>query len=359
MRTSLRFPRRCHTGWRLAVAVLAAVTALSSLDATVAAAAGHPNTAPGNTTSTADISSVPGIDVSSGTFDWGSVYSAGDRFAYVSAADGTSQNADFTAEYDGARNAGLLRGAYFFAEPVFESGTTHADWFLNQINYVADGATLPPTLDVEQNVNQPPCDGLPASTWIAYVSTFTAEVKLRTGADAVIYTNPDTWINCLANTTQFAATNPLWVAQWGVSAPTLFGGWTFYTFWQYNGGSAVPGGTADLDTFNGSLTQLQKFAPGAPAGQPYQVTGADSSGLAVQSQPHINHVVEYVPNGTTLYVQCQTNHGDQVDGQTMNGQPFTTWDQISGGNWVYDWYMNTPVVGANGYSPGIPACPGG
>lgn len=94
-------------------------------------------------------------------------------------------------------------------------------------------------------------------------------------------------------------------------------------------------------------------------GRPYRVTGGDSQGLAIQSQPHVNHVLSYAANGTTLYVQCQTNHGDQVDSRAYNGKPYTTWDQLTDGTWVYDWYMNTPTIGSNGYSPGIPACSGG
>lgn len=94
-------------------------------------------------------------------------------------------------------------------------------------------------------------------------------------------------------------------------------------------------------------------------GTPYQVTGVDSGGLAIQSQPHANHVLRYVPNGTTLYVTCQTVHGDQVDGKVYNGKPFTTWDQLNDGTWVYDWYMNTPTIGSDGYSPGIAHCSGG
>jgi GH25 family lysozyme M1 (1,4-beta-N-acetylmuramidase) len=349
-----RSVRRHRFGRRSTTMVAAFIALASALGVTAAAQAGP--------TTVAATSTVPGIDVSGwqGTVDWSSVYGAGYRYAYINAADGTSQNAYFTQEYSGARSAGLLRGAYFFAEPVFESGTTHADWFLNQINYLADGSTLPPELDVEQNVNQPRCDGLAASVWIAYVQDFVTEVKRRTGVTAVIYTNPDTWTNCVGNTTRFHTVNPLWVANFGVSSPALFGGWTSYTFWQYGGG-AVPGvsGTTDLDRFNGTLSALRTLAPGGPAGRPYQVTGTNSAGLAVQSRPHINHVVAYVPDGTTLSVLCQTNHGDQVDGRTSNGVPFTTWDQISGGNWVYDWYLNTPLVGADGYSAGIPACSGG
>jgi hypothetical protein len=92
---------------------------------------------------------------------------------------------------------------------------------------------------------------------------------------------------------------------------------------------------------------------------PYQVIGTDSQGLAVQSQPHINHVVRWVPNGTTLNVACQVNNGDQVDGRTQYGRPFTTWDKLTDGTWVYDWYMTTAVVATDGYSPGMPHCAGG
>ncbi|WP_424534325.1 peptidoglycan DD-metalloendopeptidase family protein [Sphaerisporangium viridialbum] len=88
----------------------------------------------------------------------------------------------------------------------------------------------------------------------------------------------------------------------------------------------------------------------------YQVTGADTQGLAIQSEPHVNHVIRYVPNGTSLNVSCQVNNGDQVDGKVYNGKPFTTWDRLADGTWVYDWYMNTPTVGGDGYSPGIPHC---
>jgi surface antigen len=95
------------------------------------------------------------------------------------------------------------------------------------------------------------------------------------------------------------------------------------------------------------------------SGKPYQVTGADSQGLAIQSQPHVNHVVGWASNGTTLYVVCQTKYGDQVDGRTQYGHPFTTWDKLDDGTWVYDWYMNTPTVATNGYSPGISPCAGG
>ncbi len=65
-------------------------------------------------------------------------------------------------------------------------------------------------------------------------------------------------------------------------------------------------------------------------GQGYRVAGADSGGLALQTVPHVGHVDSYVPNGTNLIVVCQTKFGDQVDGRTQYGRPFTTWDMLWG-----------------------------
>jgi hypothetical protein len=100
-----------------------------------------------------------------------------------------------------------------------------------------------------------------------------------------------------------------------------------------------------------------KCVPPPPVSHPYQVTGADSQGLAVESVPHLGHLVRWATNGTTLNVTCQVNNGDQADGRTQYGRPFTTWDELTDGNFVYDWYMNTPTVATDGYSPGMPHCP--
>lgn len=95
----------------------------------------------------------------------------------------------------------------------------------------------------------------------------------------------------------------------------------------------------------------------------YQVTGADSQGLANLTKPYTggtngSQLLRWFANGTSLTVVCQVNNGDQEDGRTQYGHAFTTWDRLSDGTYVYDWYMNTPTVATNGYSPGIPACGG-
>ncbi|MEV5703860.1 hypothetical protein [Actinoallomurus sp. NPDC052274] len=49
----------------------------------------------------------------------------------------------------------------------------------------------------------------------------------------------------------------------------------------------------------------------AGTSHPYEVTGADGDGPAVQTEPHVNQLLHDVPNGATLHVVCPTNHGDR------------------------------------------------
>ena len=60
----------------------------------------------------------------------------------------------------------------------------------------------------------------------------------------------------------FGAQNPLWVAQWGTSSPTLPTGWSDYTFWQYTATGTVGGIDADTDesVFPGNHAALVRFA---------------------------------------------------------------------------------------------------
>jgi hypothetical protein len=83
-------------------------------------------------------------------------------------------------------------------------------------------------------------------------------------------------------------------------------------------------------------------------------------GLYKRDQPHLTaRTLGVVSNGTLLSILCQTRHGDQALDKTEQTtlKPFTTWDLLDDGTWVYDWYMDTPTVN-QGYSTGIEPCPG-
>jgi GH25 family lysozyme M1 (1,4-beta-N-acetylmuramidase) len=202
----------------------------------------------------------PGIDVSKwqGNVDWASWWSKGKKFAYVKATEGTTyQSPYFAQQYNGSYNVGMIRGSYHFALPSNSSGTAQADWFVNHGGgWSGDGRTLPGVLDIEYNPYGATCYGLTQSSMRSWIAAFTSRYKARTGRDAVIYSTTNWWTTCTGNTSQFAATNPLWIARYSTSAGTLPAGWSYYTFWQY---SDTP---IDQDYFNGDLAGLRRLALG-------------------------------------------------------------------------------------------------
>jgi GH25 family lysozyme M1 (1,4-beta-N-acetylmuramidase) len=196
-----------------------------------------------------------GDDVSShqGTVDWGAVAAAGAAFAYAKATEGTGYvNPFLHGQYNGAKGAGLYAGAYHFGLPDVSDGRTQADFFLDHAEYVADGHTLPPALDIEYNPYGATCYGLSAGAMVAWVRAFVTEVKARTRHDAVIYTTTNWWNNCTGGDGSFGA-NPLWISHFSSSPTPLPPGWSTYAVWQYANSGPLPG---DQDLSNGSLAGL-------------------------------------------------------------------------------------------------------
>jgi hypothetical protein len=98
---------------------------------------------------------VKGLDVSKWQADvnWQTQWNLGARFAYVKATEGNYYTSStFAAQYQGARQVGMIRGAYHFANPLASSGADQARIFVqNGGGWTADGYTLPPVLDFEAN----------------------------------------------------------------------------------------------------------------------------------------------------------------------------------------------------------------
>ncbi len=122
-----------------------------------------------------------GHDVSSHQkdVDWQSARAKGARFVYVKATEShTYRNPYFGRQYDGARDAGILRGAYHFAVPDKSSGTTQAAYFVrNGGAWRADGWTLPPALDMEYNPydKKRKCYGLSKARIVSWIQAFSDE----------------------------------------------------------------------------------------------------------------------------------------------------------------------------------------
>ncbi|MFC6064477.1 lysozyme [Streptomyces ochraceiscleroticus] len=237
------------TGTALALAVLAGA-ALTDL------AAASPSTASG----------VPhGHDVSSHqkNVDWPEARANGARFVYVKATESTSYtNPYFGRQYRGARQAGLLRGAYHFAVPNQSSGTAQARYFLNHGGqWKADGRTLPPALDIEHNPysKKHKCYGVSKKKMVRWIWGFSDEIKRQTGRRPVIYTTTRWWNTCTGGSGAFAQSHPLWLASWHGKPGKLPKGWSFLSIWQYSNKGRFPG---DQNAWNGTYGQLRRFAAG-------------------------------------------------------------------------------------------------
>jgi GH25 family lysozyme M1 (1,4-beta-N-acetylmuramidase) len=239
---------------RHARVIAAAVTALAvggiALAEVPASAAGKPR----------------GHDVSSHqkNVNWQSAKAKGARFVYIKATEGgTYRSPYFGAQYSGARNAGLLRGAYHFALPNTSSGTAQAKYFVRHGGaWRADGRTLPPALDIEYNPydHKHKCYGLSKAGMVHWIHAFSDEVKRETGRRPVIYTTTHWWNTCTGGSRAFAANHALWLARYDASgAGSLPAGWSYWTFWQYDNSGSLPG---DQNLFNGSMDRLRKFAKG-------------------------------------------------------------------------------------------------
>jgi surface antigen len=82
----------------------------------------------------------------------------------------------------------------------------------------------------------------------------------------------------------------------------------------------------------------------------YKVVSSVSK-LAVQKTAATGNILRYVSGGATVSIVCQVNNGGTADGKTSK-----TWAALSGGGWVYNPYLATPAVGADGFSAGIRHC---
>ncbi len=206
-----------------------------------------------------------GLDVSShqGDVDWASVYAQQGRFAYVKATEGTTYvNPYYPQQYDGSAAAGLLHGAYHFALPDRAPGTAQADFFVgNGGGWTADGATLPPLLDIEYDpYSSDPCYGLTPAAMVTWVRDFVREVRLRTGRNPAVFTTAGWWNRCTGSSTAFGYL-PLMISHWNTTLGPLPAGWTRYRIWQFSPKGRFPG---QQDIFPGTLKGLQRFARGGP-----------------------------------------------------------------------------------------------
>jgi GH25 family lysozyme M1 (1,4-beta-N-acetylmuramidase) len=216
-----------------------------------------------------------GVDVSrfQGAIAWPSVAASGIDFAFVQASRGSGSDCTvkpaqcgpdpyFAANRLAAESVGIRVGAYHRA---FATGSTaaaaradalaEANVFIAQVGSLQHGE-LVPVLDAET-----PFTGMTSASLRTWIRVFVKRVTKKLGRKPMIYTNASSW-SATGNTTEFArARYPLWVAEWGVSRPTVpaanWGG-RGYWVWQYTSSGSVSGisGRVDMDRLGKRLGKI-------------------------------------------------------------------------------------------------------
>lgn len=198
--------------------------------------------------------SIAGIDCSSwqgSSIDWTAVAAAGYDFCIIKATQGTGYiNPTFASDWSGTQAAGLVRGAYHYAEPDNNHPESEADFFLG---VVRDTGGFQPgdfaMLDVEQG----------SGDLLAWVLQWLVAVESALGFKPMLYSRTEfmTAHNLLDSQ---ISDNGLVLAQFQPVMPMAPKPWQFIAIWQ-SGTQPVAGipGLVDVDTFFGSREQLQAY----------------------------------------------------------------------------------------------------
>lgn len=211
----------------------------------------------------ADGPTVYGIDVSrfQGTINWQQVAGHGVKYAWIQVSRYIDDiDAQFEANWAGARANGILRGAYQRFHPG-QSVSGQAQIMLDKIGTLEPN-DLPPMLDVEDD------DGLPPAQVAAAVQEWMDIVEPAVGVKPFIYTGYYFWKDDVASTA--FGDHPLWIANYSATCPLIPNGWDRWTLHQYSSTNRIPGITAnsvDENRFNGTMEDLMAFTVGGGGGE--------------------------------------------------------------------------------------------
>ena len=191
----------------------------------------------------------------------------------------------------GASAAGVTPGAYLFFEPN-QSPVAQADLLISQLRSVGfTHGDLVPTIDVETT------DGEPQSVVVANLRTVVNTVSAAIGSLPAIYCSPSWW-NGNINSAAFTL-DPLWVANWFVSQPSVpennWGG-TGWQVWQYSDAGSVPGIPGSVDLDQGGARSLPYYGFPDPTALP-QAANVAGNPQTVSDQPGDINVLWRGTNG--------------------------------------------------------------
>ena len=208
---------------------------------------------------------VLGLDVSNvqGEINWHLVKQNEPEisFVFIKATEGINfVDAHFEKNWAGARQAGILRGAFHFFVPD-KDASIQADLFISTVKTLEEN-DLPPLLDLESSKFDE-LDKAAHDNYIKNVFTWLAEVEKSLGVKPIIYASPDLARDYLGDI-KFSG-YALVVAEYETvsAAPKMWGAWEgkTWTFWQYSADGKIKGinEKVNLAKFNGSAPELVNF----------------------------------------------------------------------------------------------------
>jgi lysozyme len=213
------------------------------------------------------VTTTNGFDISAaqGNVDWTAVATSGRMFTIIKATEGLGYvDPRFAANWLGARQARIPRGAYEFAhlDSAPEACAEHTAKTLEDAGFMDDD--LPPALDVER-VKQSPV----GEASIEWQLRWCRRIETLLGRRPMIYTGQGYWSRIGNPDSPELGTYPLWLAAYVlepdayVPLPWKASGWTM---WQESGDVAPPGkpilhlpgivGNVDSDVLKGSVDDL-------------------------------------------------------------------------------------------------------
>lgn len=190
-----------------------------------------------------------GIDVShhQGDIDWAAVKNAGYdfvilRIGYRGYGQEGTLNADtkFDEYYTGAKDAGLLVGAYFFAQAVNEEeAVEEADFVISILN--SRQMDLPVVYDPESILDdEARTDDISGEQFTANTAAFCQRIS-EAGYEPMIYANM-VWEAFMLDLEELGEYD-IWYADYEVPPQTPYA----FKCWQYSEKGSVPGVSGDCD----------------------------------------------------------------------------------------------------------------
>lgn len=298
---------------------------------------------------------VHGVDVSvyEPRVDWRTLRSQGFRFALIRATSSLSYvDPKFAEHWAGAREAGILRGAYHY---LFggQDAKKQAASFIATVG--SDKGELPPIVDLEDAYNE----NVPNSKLISTCKAFLDIIEQAFGRTPMLYSRktylePRVSINGKAPA--WAKNYELWIAQYpfefnpasmpNANMPKQPSGWKDWKFWQYSETAIVDGVTdeinrptrIDLNWFRGTEAELYQFANVQPEdAQTYTIRSGDTfKGIAEKHGLSLTELLDANPSllkvGSKLSIPGRVNITIPAGGSgaTTSTQPAGTSGSATG-----------------------------